>query len=191
MQIFEFADVQTTKVWRTTWFIMGVLTVFVFLSPYANLRADTNTVDQHVFYIERNKNRNLVQYVIRMLPLSCQAASDEPVFGYWRDLEEGPDVTSPLLWYEKPAYGFKSQAVKGNVVYVRLSALPERTIALTLSKNNSTCLAQATTKINGQIAIVKQVYVFAEEGFFRPTVKWIEIRGTLSGKAITERIVVD
>lgn len=191
MQIFEFADIQTTKVWRTTWLIMGALTVFVFLSPYANLRADTNTVDQHVFYIERNKNRNLVQYVIRMLPLSCQAASDEPVFGYWRDLEEGPDVTSPLLWYEKPAYGFKSQEVKGNVVYVRLSALPERTIALTLSKNNSTCLAQATTKINGQIAIVKQVYVFAEEGFFRPTVKWIEIRGTLSGKAITERIVVD
>lgn len=191
MKFFNVAAAQTTRVWRTTGFRMSVLTVSVFLCAHANLNADEKTIDQNVFHIERNKNRNLVQYVIRILPQSCQAASKEPVFGYWRDLEEGPNVTSQLLWYEKPAYGFKSQAVKGNVVYLRLMALPERTITLTLSKNSSTCLAKATTKINGRTASVKQVYVFAEEGLIKPTVKWIEIRGTLSGKAVTERIVVD
>lgn len=182
---------QAAKMWRRTWLIMCVVVVSLFLFLDPGLHAEDKTIDKPIFYIERNKNRNLVQYAVRMLPQSCEAASDEPVYGYWRDLEEGPNVTSPLLWYETPAYGFKSQEVRGNVVEVRLRALPERPITVALSKNDLRCSAQATIEINGQPAMLEKIYVFAEEGWVKPTVKWIEVRGSLSGEAVIEHIVVD
>ena len=143
-----------------------------------------------IFHIKRNKNRNLVQYSIK-LDDSCKPAGDEPVYGYWRMLEKGPRVTESIGWLEKKAYGIDDQKVHNGEVMVKLVALPERTITVKTSGTSGKCTATAYVDINKSSSVLNEVYVFAEEGMIKPTVKYIDINGKRSGRSVTEKIIKD
>ena len=58
-----------------------------------------------------------------------------PVYGYWRELEEGPRATSPILKHEQPAYGLtrpkKIQHVsEGGLVEIGLRGFPDRPVRI-------------------------------------------------------------
>ncbi len=150
------------------------------------------TISVDMFRIKRNKNRNLVQYSIYLDRKSCQPQNTSPAYVFWRDLEIGPDVTDKIKWYEKPAYGISNQSLKEGELHLRLNALPNKLITVNFRKSGDSCKVTAYTTINGERAIFEEVYVYAKEGLFWPTVKWIETRGyTLEGQFIKERIKKD
>lgn len=119
-----------------------------------------------VFFIAKSENRNQIHYGVRLDP-QCRPVGRNPVHAYWRDLEEGPAVTSPLLAREQPAYGIGVQYARvtelGGNVRVRLRAYPSRVLVIETSRGPSGCVARAVTTISGRRAHL--VRIFAQIGF--------------------------
>lgn len=170
------------------WFILFLLTFFA-----GTHWAGNETVRKYIFKIRRNKNRNIVQYSIKLNGADCSLQGDEPVYVFWRDIEEGPNVTSSIKFYEKIAYGIDSQTIKSKFkLEVRLKALPEKLVTVESSKNGTGCKVVSQTDINGKTSLFEEVYVFAEEGWIKPTVKWIDVIGkSAAGAAVKQRINKD
>lgn len=141
----------------------------------------------NLFYIKRNKNRNEVHYAVRYDEKSCKPIGAEPVYGYWRVLEEGPDVYEPIGRFERIAYGIQSQEIKGNDLVIQLKAFPDRAIRIAFDAAMG-CKITPFLPINGQEAMLKFISVFAEEGLIKPTVKYVDINGVKGSANVTERI---
>lgn len=144
-----------------------------------------------VFAIGKNLDRNEVQYGVR-LDNQCRPESNEPVYAYWRQFEQGPNVTEDLNFLDKTAYGIKSQSIqlqtdRGTKIVMTLRATSERGIAVVVRKDGATCTAEALAFINNTPARLTRVYVHVA-GFL--SVDYIELIGTRldNGKPVVERI---
>lgn len=145
-----------------------------------------------LFAIGKNLDRNEVQYGIR-LDKDCVPVGDEPVYAYWRQFEQGPEVTEDLNFLDKQGYGIKGEwvtkrAADGSKVLMKLRATEDRGIAVIVKKaDNGKCVGDAIATINGQPAHLSRVFVHVA-GFLK--VDWIEIKGTnvANGQAVVERI---
>jgi hypothetical protein len=116
-----------------------------------------------VFHIAKSRNRNQVHYGVR-LDETCQPANAQPVYAYWRELEKGPNVVSPLLGREKPAYGLQQQRVerrteRGGTIVAHLRAFRQRPVTIATFENGGTCGARAVTEIGGEPAELHAVFV--------------------------------
>ena len=117
-----------------------------------------------VFHIAKSQNRNQVHYGLRV-DERCRPLGEEPVFGYWRELEKGPEVVSRLLGHERPAYGIREQWVEARVstagrVKLRLEVLPDRVVAVeSYRTGRKGCEARSVMRIERQPCILKSVYV--------------------------------
>jgi hypothetical protein len=141
-----------------------------------------------LFFIERNKNRNLVQYTFRLDP-ECNAADDTPVGAFWRMLEEGPDATESVGVLERRAYGIASQVPETDGWSVRLKALPSRTVTIRTRAADGRCQVEAYTAIRGRPARLRSIYVYADESSLIPSVVYIDIRGeSPDGAPVSERV---
>ena len=141
-----------------------------------------------LFVIERNKNRNLVQYTMR-LDSNCNPVADAPVGAYWRMLERGPDATESVGWFERRAYGFASQEQQTDGWNVRLRALPSRLVKVQARRSGEGCTVEASTSIGGGQAILERIYVFATEPALIPRVIYIDIQGRApDGTPVSERV---
>jgi hypothetical protein len=145
-----------------------------------------------VFFIQRNKNRNEVHYGIR-LDDGCAPLGDEPVYNYWLRLEEGPGVTKPVQLFQQAGYGIARQTVRAGAVEIVLRALDDRPVRVTASKReDGRCAVEAFLDIAGAPARFDKAFVFAEEGFLLPSVKYVELYGMREdGSPVRERIDVD
>ena len=144
-----------------------------------------------IFYIDRNKNKNRVQYGVKIND-DCTPAKKKPIYQFWRMLEKGPNVTESVGWLERRAYGIDIQNIRGNRITMRLKAMPTRLVTIETSKNKDKCVATAYVSINKKRSQLRYIYVFAEKGFIKPTVKHIDLFGkSLKGSSVTERIKVD
>lgn len=161
---------------KTISFVLLFVTTTLFAESRANL-----------FHIKRNKNRNEVHYAVRYDEKSCKPIDNEAVYGYWHDLEVGPNVYAPIGRFERIAYGISSQEIKGDDLMLQLKAFPDRMIRINFSNANG-CKIVSYVTIAGFEAQLKHIYVFAEEGLIKPTVKYIDIIGTKAGAPVTERI---
>lgn len=141
----------------------------------------------NLFHIKRNKNRNEVHYAVRYDEKTCKPVDGEAVYGYWLDLEIGPNAYAPIGRWEKIAYGIGSQETKGDDMIVLLKAFPDRPIRLAFSPAGG-CKITPHVVINGQESQLKHIYVFAEEGLIKPTVKYVDIIGVKGSAPVTERI---
>jgi hypothetical protein len=144
-----------------------------------------------VFFVAKSENRNQVHYGVR-LDADCVPAGPQPVFAYWRMLEQGPRATEPLLSREQGAYGIAEQRVldrrpDGGRVLVRLGALPDRPIAVETSRSEGACRADATTVIGGTPASLTRVFAQLRWPF---GVDYLELTGrSLSdGRPVRERL---
>lgn len=144
-----------------------------------------------LFHIKRSKNKNQVHYAIKYDSAECKPAGAQPVYAYWLDLEIGPNVINPIGTFEKMAYGIQSQKMNGDVLDLRLKALPEKAMKVKFEKSGTTCSVNAYTNISGVEGQMKEVYVFAVEGIIKPTVKYVDIFGKAGSKYVKERINKD
>lgn len=160
---------------------------FALLASFALTVAVAAESRLNLFHIKRNKNRNEVHYAVRYDEKACKPIGAEPVYGYWRVLEQGPDVYEPIGRFERIAYGIESQQIKGSDLIIQLKAFPDRAIRIVFDAAMG-CKITPLLPINGQEAILKFISVFAEEGLIKPTVKYVDINGVKAGTNVTERI---
>lgn len=141
----------------------------------------------NLFHIKRNKNKNEVHYAVRYDEKTCKPVESDAVYGYWLNLEIGPNAYEPIGRFERIAYGISSQELQGDDLMVKLKAFPDRIIRVNFA-NAGGCKVTSHVAINGQEARLKHIYVFAEEGLIKPTVKYVDIIGNKGGAPVTERI---
>jgi hypothetical protein len=142
---------------------------------------------QDLFFVQRNTNRNEVHYSIRYDADSLKPVAHEPIVGYWKMLEKGPDVTEPITLFELAAYGIISQKITGNEVTIKLRALPEREILICPEPGAAGTYA-ARISIANQSAILTHFYAHAVPGFLLPKVAYVDVFGQVDGKPVSERI---
>ena len=114
---------------------------------------------------------------------------------YWRDLQQGPNVTSKIMPWEPPAYGFDVNRSSDSEITIRLKALPNKQITARLSKTvNGGCTVSTAIEIGGKPAELRSVYVNAEEKTilgipYGATVHYVDILGYAEGgKPVFERV---
>jgi hypothetical protein len=145
-----------------------------------------------VFHIAKSQNKNQVHYGVKV-DAQCRPLGNSPVYGYWRDYEEGPKVTSPLLSHELPAYGltrprFIKRTETGGSVGIGLRGFPDRAITIeTFRTAQGRCLAHALTRIKKQQAVLRSIYV--ELGFLF-SVDYVVVRGVAlpDGHPLQEKV---
>lgn len=127
---------------------------------------------EHLFLIERSKNRNLVQYDVRLTG-NRDLLDSGPVTAYWI-LEDGrQEELKPVE--EKLAYGIVSQEmVKKNKFRIHLVAFKDREIIVEKIKGSF----RAVVLINGKESILQKVYVESKEGLIgQPEVLYVDLFG--------------
>jgi hypothetical protein len=111
------------------------------------------------FFISKSENKNQVHYAVRV-DGTCKPVGPNPVRAYWRELERGPGVTSPLLEREQAAYGIGSQKLQGGRVVVTLAALPSRPLTIETARGaDGACHAWTHATIGGEDAQLWQIHV--------------------------------
>ena len=167
------------------WFIilLGSLT-FSFVSWSAfGLFSSKN---DHLFFIERSKNKNLVQYDVRLTENNNILDSD-PVSVYWV-LENGTQRDLNLI-QRKFAYGIDSyEKLQNDKLRVFFVALKEREVIVEKTEGSF----RAITAINGKPSVLERVYVESREGWTGlPRVLYVDLfgRNKETGLPINERIV--
>ncbi len=152
---------------RVILFIFAVLGIFLSWSVSGACdRSDS------LFKIERNKNRNVVQYDACLLSDGNLSDSD-PISAYWI-LENGQREN--LNTIEKSlAYGIKLKKKLGkDRVEVCIAALSDR--GITVEKKDGKYRVIAS--INGKESVLEKIYVQAEESKIgRPKVLYVELFG--------------
>jgi hypothetical protein len=145
-----------------------------------------------VFHIDRNKNRNQVHYGVHV-DEKCRPIGGEPVYNYWLRREENPPEIKELSYFQQGAYGFQKQKIEADGrIEVRLRAMPDRQLVVRVTSVRGTCKAETFMTIDGKQGYLDKVFVFAEEGVFLPTVRYIELYGRSNdGHALYEKILVD
>ena len=138
-----------------------------------------------LFRIERNKNRNIVQYNACLLQNNNISDSD-PVEAYWV-LANGQKEELNVL-ESKQAYGIESKEKLGeNKFRIFLAALKDRNIIVQKMKGDYKALVQ----INGEPSILERVYVKSEEqALGLPKVHYVDLSGRIlqTSRPIKERI---
>ena len=145
-----------------------------------------------LFAIGKNIDRDEVQYGIH-LDKDCVPIGNEPIYAYWRQIEQGPNVTEDLNALDRTVYGIKGQWVtkrsrsadEESKVLMTLRATSDRSIAVITRKRDGKCIADPIATINGGPARLERVFVHIA-GFL--SVDWIDIKGTVSGKPVVEHV---
>jgi hypothetical protein len=156
----------------------------VFASWFAH-GASWNKADP-LFFIERSKNKNLVQYDVQLLE-NDDLPDLNPVMVYWI-LENGQKEELSVL-QRKYAYGIDSQEKVGeNRFSILLTALKERKIIV--EKING--FYKAVLPIGGKPSVLERVYIESKERMTGlPMVLYVELFGRTkkTNLPIKERII--
>lgn len=118
---------------------------------------------QSIFHIAKSENKNQVHYAVKVDD-DCKPVGAKPIYGYWRELQRGPKVTSPLLDHEQRAYGLNDprsikQLAGSAEIVISLRAFPERPLVVQVFRAGDRCVARTVTKINGQPALLQSIYI--------------------------------
>ena len=167
------------------WFIIlfGSL-IFIFIS-WSSFALYSSKSD-HLFFIERSKNRKIVQYDVRLTENDDILESD-PVSVYWV-LENGTRQDLSQI-QRRFAYGIDSyKKLEKNRLRVFFVALKGREV--TLEKSESSF--RAITSINGKPGVLERVYVESRERWTGlPQVIYVDLfgRDKETGSPVSERMV--
>ncbi len=161
---------------------MSLIFSFVFWSTVVLSSSKTD----HLFFIERSKNRNLVQYDVRLTE-NEDILDSNPVAVYWV-LENGRQRDLNLI-QRRFAYGIDSyEKVEKNKFRVVLVALKDREVIVEKMEGSF----RALIAINGKPSVLEKVYVESKERLVGlPRVLYIILFGRTkeTGLPVNERIV--
>ncbi len=126
-----------------------------------------------LFYIERNKNANIIQYDAQVTA-DGQLYSKEPVVGYWVRLAEQGQVKE-LIWIEKKfAYGFTTKLNKQkNTVTLDMVANLGRSIVVRQDGGDY----RAVARIDGVDSYIEKIFIHATGKGTSTKVNYIELYG--------------
>lgn len=166
--------------------LVALLMSFILAFTFWSTGALSSGKASHLFFIERSKNKNLVQYDVQLTENGDVLESD-PVAVYWV-LENGRQHDLNLI-QRKLAYGIDScEKLERNKFRVVLVALKEREVIVEKVEDSY----RAVMAINGKPSILERVYVESRERLIGlPRVLYVDVFGrtTATGLPITERIV--
>jgi len=168
-------------------FMLRYLTlVLALMLPLAALAEDPEPIPQRLFHIERNKNTNIVVYDAQVLPDS-NLTEEDPVVVYWLKLAEGGHRKELKGIEKKMAYGFKVESREGNRLVIEMKADVGRNLVVDVHEGTY----RAFMEIDGRQALLEKIFIFAEETFLLPSVKYLELFGTdvESGEEIYEKFL--
>ena len=161
---------------------IALISSVVFLSSLA-VSADKTG---HLFFVERSKNRNLVQYDVR-LNENDDILDSNPVAVYWV-LENGGQRDLNLI-QKRYAYGIDSyEKLEKNKFRLVLAALKDRKIIVEKMEGSF----RAIIAINGKPSVFERAYVESRERLIGlPRVLYIDLFGRVkqTGMPVNERIV--
>ena len=162
-----------------------LLVIILSLLPQSIFAASGDNAS-HLFFIERNKNRNLVQYDVRLTE-NRDLPDLRPVNAYWI-LENGKREELNSI-EKKYAYGvIRQEKLDKDKFKVILAAF--RGWEIIVERINDSF--KAVTSINGRESILQKIYIKSEEtGIGFPKVLYFELFGQIKGTGlpIKERIV--
>ena len=165
---------------RTAVLVLIILSLF----PQVILAASGDK-DGHLFFIERSKNRNLVQYDIHLTE-NRNLPDSRPVNAYWI-LENGRREELNLI-EKKYAYGIvRQQRLDKDKLKIVLAAF--KGLEIIVERINDSF--KAVISINGRESILQKIYIKSEEtraGL--PRVLYVDIFGLNKGTGlpIKERV---
>ena len=169
-------------------FVIVILLLFSVVLGFVPRPACADAPDKanHLFFIERSKNKNLVQYDIRLTEKS-DLSDSSPVNVYWI-LENGRHEELNSM-ERKYAYGIAHQEkIEENKVRIALVALKGREILVEKIRG----FFKAVVSINGKESILHKIYIKSEEtAAGLPRVLYVELigRATQTNLLLRERIV--
>ncbi len=138
-----------------------------------------------LFYIQRNRNKNTIVYDLNFKS-DGTLNTRNPIEVYWRKFQNHNGLKDDLSWLElKFAYGYRSRK-KDDSYTIKLKAYNERYIQLTYKDGKWIPLIT----LNGTTCILKNLYIFADESRFWPSVKYADIYGEniVTKELVKERI---
>jgi hypothetical protein len=161
--------------------------VIVLLPVWSVVATSWNDTD-HLFFIQRSKNKNVVQYDVQLVENS-DLREPSPVVVYWV-LENGRQEKLNLI-QRKYAYGIDSQdKLEKNKFRILLVILKDREIIVERVDGSY----KAVVSIGGKYSIFEKVYVKSKEGLIGvPKVFYIDLFGwdIETNLSIRERIFLD
>jgi len=181
---------KTTNTMRILRHIALTLTLILALVfPLAALADEGEEIEptaQRLFHIERNKNTNIVVYDAQVLPDSNLAEKD-PVIVYWLKLAEGGHRKGLKGIEKKMAYGFSVESREGNRLVIEMKADVGRNLVVDIHEG----AYRAFIEIDGRQALLEKIYIFAEEKFPIPDVKYLELFGAdvETGEDLYEKLI--
>lgn len=118
---------------------------------------------QSIFHIEKSENRNQVHYAVNV-DAECRPLGAHPIYGYWRNLERGPNAVSQLLDREQRAYGLSEPryihlTLNTAEIRVGLRGFPERLLIVQVFRFGQGCGARTYTTIQKEPALLTSIYV--------------------------------
>lgn len=139
-----------------------------------------------LFKIERNKNKNVVQYDACLLQ-NNNISESNPVHAYWV-LDNGQKEELSIV-ESKEAYGITSKEKLGeNKFRIVLGALKNRNLIVQKMKGSY----RAVTQISNELSILERVYVQSEEQTLGlAKVQHVDLygRSLKTNRPVTERIM--
>jgi len=146
--------------------------VIILLAPVWFVMATSWNDTEHLFFIERSKNKNVVRYDIQLME-NNDLREPSPAVVYWA-LENGRQEGLNLI-QRKYAYGIDSQdKLEKNKFRILLVVLKDRAIIIERIDGSY----KAAVFIGGKYSILEKVYVKSKDGFMGvPKVLYIDLFG--------------
>ena len=129
--------------------------------------------DDLLFYIQRSQNRNTVVYEVNRNASNQDINLDFPMRAYWIRYTDGGEIVE-LNHYQKLAYGYESKMI--NHYAFEFNFVSSKDMKFFISKSDNG-LFQVKCRIDGKMAKLDHIYVYAEELGVFPNVKFIEFYG--------------
>jgi len=149
-----------------------VTLVVILLVPVWFVRATSWNKTDHLFFIERSKNKNVVQYDVQLME-NNDLREPSPMVVYWA-LENGRQERLNFI-QRKYAYGIDSQdKLEKNKFRILLVVLKDREIIVERINDSY----KAAVFIGGKYSLLKKVYVKSKEGLMGvPKVFYVDLFG--------------
>lgn len=161
-----------------------ILLIFSFFIAL-QLTAQSNTLPETLFKIERNKDKNVVYYDLRT---KAKGKLDkDPINIYWiRDTEGG--IKKPLTWIQKHyAYGIRYKYASENIA--KFYFVSYKKMIFTVKKNRKGKFSVFTT-IDDQEMIVSRIFIQIDGGtFWLPLVSHVELYA-FDPKTKTKKVLI-
>lgn len=164
----------------------------IYISPGQNgLPSDYPIPDKTtdlLFYIQRNQNKNTVVYNLNK---NCDGCINQeyPMVASWINYSDG-GVRKDLNYFQnKLAYGYQSKSITSSTFEFHFVSYEKLRFFIAKQADHN---YKALLKINNEMSVLNNVYVYAEEFGVFPQVKFIELFGysMSSNDPVYQRILI-